>query len=197
MVVTSFPYRSPRVYPRRARLTPSILAASVAFTVVAGGCGGSGSSAGETGQPVPMKTVSGPGFTFRAPETREIARTPRSVTVLPAESGSQELESVTIFRLVKPFRPALWPQAANELDGVAGRLAQSLGGELEREETVRIAGLRGRRYEIAYTRDGADLRQRLTLLLARRTEYQLLCRWEATAAPPDACADMETTFQLK
>ena len=87
-----------------------------------------------------MKTVSGPGFTFQAEQGREIARTPRSVSVLPADSGSQELESVTIFRLVKPFRPALWPQAAKELDGVAERLAESLGGELEQQpKTVRIA----------------------------------------------------------
>ncbi len=148
--------------------------------------------------PVAMKTVSGPGFTFTTERAREIARTPRSVTVLPAADGSQELESVTIFRLVKPFRPALWPQAAKELDGVAGRLAESLGGELERApKTVRIAGLRGRQYEIGYERDGAKLRQRLTLLLSRRTEYQLLCRWQTATGEPPACALLEQTFGLR
>ena len=95
-----------------------------AFAVT--GCGGSAS--GEVEQ-TPLQKVGGPGFTFSAPEDREIARTPRSVTVLPAEESSQELESVTVFPLVKPYRPALWPQAAKELDGVAGRLADSLGGE--------------------------------------------------------------------
>ncbi len=144
---------------------------------------------------MPVKTVSGPGFTFKVEQEREIARTPRSVSVLPADSGSQELESVTIFPLVKPFRPALWPRAAKELDGVAGRLAESLGGELEQPKTVRIAGLRGRQYEIGYEREGVELRQRLTLLLSRRTEYQLLCRWEAGSVAPEGCAVLETTFK--
>ena len=162
-----------------------------------GGCGGSASGSAEVSPPVAMQTVSGPGFTFRAEQGREIARTPRSVSVLPADSGSQELESVTIFPLVKPFRPALWPQASDELDGVAERLAESLGGELQQQpRTVRIAGLRGRRYEIGYEREGAELRQRLTLLLSRRTEYQLLCRWEAGSTAPEACADLETSFQV-
>ena len=72
-----------------------------------GGCGGSASGSAEIDEPVAIQTVRGPGFTFDAPDGREIARTPRSVSVLPADSDSQELESVTIFRLVKPFRLAL------------------------------------------------------------------------------------------
>ena len=159
------------------------------------GCGGNGSSA-DVAEPVLAKTVSGPGFTFKAEQARELARTPRSVSVLPVESGSQELESVTIFPLVKPYRPALWPRAAAELDSVAERLAKSLGGELEQQpQTVRIAGLRGRQYEIGYEHEGVALRQRLTLLLSRRTEYQLLCRWEASADTPKDCGILETTFK--
>ena len=146
---------------------------------------------------IPLRKVSGPGFTFSAAEDRKIERTPRSVSVLPAEESSQELESVTIFPLIKPYRPALWSQAAEELDGVAERLAKSLGGELQGEPaTVRRAGMRGRLYEIAYEREGVELRQRLTLLLSRRTEYQLLCRWEATGDRPQACTDLEKTFRL-
>jgi hypothetical protein len=163
-----------------------------AFAVT--GCGGAAS--GEV-EPTPLQKVGGPGFTFSAPENREIARTPRSVTVLPAEESSQELESVTVFPLVKPYRPALWPQAARELDSVAGRLADSLGGGLDQEpRTVRRGGLRGRLYEIAYEREGVELRQRLTLLLSRRTEYQLLCRWEASTDSPEACEILETTFNV-
>jgi hypothetical protein len=164
---------------------------------VAGGCGGSASGSAEVGEPVAIQTVNGPGFTFTAPEPREIARTPRSVSVLPEEDGSPELESVTIFPLVKPFRPAVWPQASDELDGVAERLAKTLGGELEQDpQTVRIGGLRGRQYEIGYEREGLELRQRLTLLLSRRTEYQLLCRWEAAADLPAGCAELERSFKV-
>jgi hypothetical protein len=162
-----------------------------------GGCGGSTSGSAEVGEPVAVRIVKGSGFTFTAPESREIARTPRSVSVLPTDSGSPELESVTIFPLVKPYRPALWPQASDELDGVAERLAETLGGELEQQpQTVRLGGLRGRQYEIGYEREGAQLRQRLTLLLSRRTEYQLLCRWEAGGDVPEACADLEASFKV-
>ena len=144
------------------------------------------------------RKVSGPGFTLLAPVGREIARTPRSVTVLPSTESSEELESVTIFPLVKPFRPALWPAAAEELDGVARRLADSLNGELLQEPTtVRRAGMRGRLYEIAYEREGVELRQRLTLLLSRRTEYQLLCRWEGAEDRPNACVVLEASFRRR
>lgn len=157
-------------------------------------CGGESGADG----PVATRVVSGPGFTFAAPEGLELTRTPRSLTVLPADEGSQELASATVFPLVKPYRPALWTKASGELDTVARQLADSLGGDLEREpETVRLAGLRGRHYEIAYEREGKKLHQRLTLLLSRRTEYQLLCRWEADGDPPDACTVLERTFRLR
>ena len=157
------------------------------------GCGGESGASG----PVPTRLVSGPGFAFAAPEGLELARTPRSVTVLPADEGSQELASVTIFRLVKPYRPALWPRASRELDKVARELADSLGGEFAQEpETVRVGGLRGRRYEIEYEREEKKLRQRLTLLLGRRTEYQLLCRWEAKDDLPQACVNLEASFEV-
>ena len=192
-MVTPFPYRFRRVYPRRSSLTLLVFAV-LAVT----GCGGGAASDDEAGVRVPARTVTGPGFTFSVEEGREIARTPRSVTVLPADASSQELESVTVFRLVKPYRPALWPAAARELDGVAERLAGSLGGKLlGAPETVRRGGLRGRLYEIEYAREGVELRQRLTLLLSRRTEYQLLCRWEAAADEPPACSLLESTFRRR
>jgi hypothetical protein len=172
---------------------PVFLAGVLAAAGLAG-CGGGDSAE----PPPPTAAVNGPGFTFRAEQRREIARTPRAVSVLPADEGSPELESVTIFPLIKPFRPALWPQAAAELDGVADRLVSSLGGEAVAEpRTVRRGGLRGRLYEIRYEREGVELRQRLTLLLSRRTEYQLLCRWDDAAGEPPGCALLETTFRLR
>ena len=161
------------------------------------GCGGGGSGE-QAGERVPTATANGPGFAFSAPAEREIARTPRSVSVLPEDAATQELESVTIFPLIKPFRPALWPPARAELDGVAERVVSNLGGEYVREpRTVRRGGLRGRLYEIAYEREGVELRQRLTLLLSRRIEYQLLCRWETAEGEPPACALLETSFRRR
>jgi hypothetical protein len=181
------------VYPCRPRLTHAVFVGALAAFAVAG-CGGTASVEVESAT---ARTVSGPGFRFAVSQGRKIERTPRSVTVLPPQKGSEELESVTIFPLVKPYRPALWPQAAEELDGVAERLADSLGGELlGKPETVRRSGLRGRLYEIAYEREGVELRQRLTLLLTRRTEYQLLCRWDASGDMPEACTTLELTFSV-
>jgi hypothetical protein len=172
---------------------PVGLAALVA-AFAAGGCGGTSGS----GEPIATRTVRGPGFTFSAATGREIARAPRSVSVLPEDEAGQELQSVTVFPLVKPYRPSLWRQAAGELDGVARRLAASLGGELVQEpRTVRRGGLRGRLYELRYERTGVELRQRLTLLLSRHTEYQLLCRWAAEVDEPPGCGLLEATFRLR
>jgi hypothetical protein len=182
------------VYPRRPSLIPVKIAALLA-ALAAGGCGGDSSNS--TAAVPTTTTVNGPGFAFSAPAGRELTRTPRSVSVLPEDASSQELESVTRFPLIKPYRPSLWPRASAELDDVAEQLAESLGGELERQpKTVRIHGLRGRQYEIRYEHEGIELRQRLTLLLSRRTEYQLLCRWEAGSAAPEACAGLETSFRI-
>ena len=181
------------MYPRSRLLIPVQLAAAAATLAVAG-CGG-----GRTGEQVvaPQK-VTGPGFTFSAPGEREIARTLRSVTVLPTDTASPELEQVTRFPLVKTFRPSLWPGASAELDGIAQRLTASLGGEYGNvPKTVRRGGLRGRSYDIAYEHGGVKLRERLTLLLDRRTEYQLLCRWSAAAGEPTACGLLEKTFRLR
>ena len=118
------------------------------------------------------------------------------MTVLPAEESSQgaRVGHRLPARQAVPAGP--WPQAAREL-GVAGRLADSLGGERDQEpQTVRRGGLRGRLYEIAYEREGVELRQRLTLLLSRRTEYQLLCRWDADADLPEACTHLESSFSV-
>jgi hypothetical protein len=141
--------------------------------------------------------VRGPSFTFQAPADRELARTQRSITVVAADADSQELESVTRFPLVKVFKPSLWPGARVELDGIAERLTTGLGGKYTRApETVRQAGLRGRRYEIAFEKEGTELVQRVTLLLGRRTEYQLLCRWVAAEGEPPACGLLERSFGL-
>jgi hypothetical protein len=168
-----------------------VIAAIVVAAVAAlSGCGGSSGSQEESTQ-----TVSGPGFTFEAPAGRQIARTRRSVSVLPPEQGSPELISVTRFPLLHRFRPALWPGVVVELDGVADRLVRSVHGKLENGGTVRLHGLRGRRYEISFEKSGKALRQRLVFLLEGKTEYQLLCRWDAAGAEPTACGVLEESFR--
>ena len=179
------------MYAQRHTLRRAISAATVALAIAVAGCGGSSNEGASKTQ-----RVTGPGFTFEAPTGRAVKRSQRSVAVLPADQGSAEIESATRFRLVKSFKPSLWPKAIVELDGVAERLATSLGGTVESKETISRGGVRGRRYELAYEREGVALRQRLSLLLRKRTEYQLLCRWSEITGEPEACALLERTFAL-
>lgn len=165
----------------------------LSLALATAGCGG-GSSGGE--KPEATKVVRGPGFTFSAPADREIARTDRAVTVQPPAEGDDELESVTRYPLLKPFRPTLWPGVVTELDGVVNKLATGLGGTIESSEDVRATGRRARRYEIAYERDGTALRQRITFVFRGREEFQLLCRYADAEVSPRACALLEETFRL-
>jgi hypothetical protein len=154
-----------------------------------GGCGGSSNSS-------TSRHVRGPGFTFQAPAAFFVSRTPSSASVRPAGEGALEVASVTRFPLVKAFKPSLWPKAATELDGDASRLAMGLvAKQTEPATTVHVGGLRGRRYVMTFDQNGTDVTQRLTLLLSRKTEYQLLCRWPASDAEPDSCSLLETTFE--
>ena len=178
------------MYASPPPLRRTILVAAAVLAIALGACGGNGDEGASKTQ-----RVAGPGFTFEVPSGREVTRTPRSVSVVPTDAGSREVESVTRFPLVKVYRPSLWPKAIVELDSVAERLTARLGGEYTNAiATTRIGGLRGRRYEIAFERNGEALRQRLTLLLDTRTEYQLLCRWSAAGDEPKACALVERTF---
>ena len=137
----------------------------------------------------------GSGFTFSTPVGWEVAQSPTGVSVSP-QKGSETTVAVTVFRLVRPFRPALWKRASGELDGVADRLARQLHGTVEKQSTVHVALARARQYELSYERDGTSLRQRITFVLRGRREYELLCRWPAADGEPDACGLLTTSFKL-
>ena len=86
--------------------------------------------------------------------------------------------AVAVFRLAKPFRPALWDEAVGELNDVAARLAERLGSTalVVRSSSATLDGRRARRYVIAYRRDGRALEDRVVFLLRGSREYQLTCR---------------------
>ena len=138
----------------------------------------------------------GPGFVFQAPSSAVVTRTPSSVTVRPDAKETVELTSVTRFPLAKTFKPSLWPKAKVELDGVATRLAMGLVARQTEpsRDRYRAGGLRGRRYVMEFDQNGTEVTQRLTLLLDRHTEYQLLCRWRTADTAPDSCGLLEGTF---
>jgi hypothetical protein len=159
----------PRVNARK--LAPLALAALLA------GCGGSGAGS-EAG-----KRVAGDGFSFRAPSGWQVKRAARTVE---ARDG-QALVSVTVFRLAKPYRPALWPKVVPELDKVAGQLAGRVHGTVASSETRTVAGRKARAYAI--TRSGED--ERIAFVLEGRREYQLYCRGAGSA-----CDTLLETFTL-
>jgi hypothetical protein len=141
--------------------------------------------------------VSGDGFSFSVPGGWHVQKATRSVTAAPAHGD--ELLSVYVDRLQRPYRPALWPRAARELDGVAAGLAEQLDeGRVTARRTVRLAGLPGRSYDLAYLGKGGSLVERIVFLLEQRREYQLLCRWSASSPKPGqaACEGFHATFAL-
>ena len=157
--------------------------------ITVAGCGGGdgGREPASTGQ-----VVRGDGYVFSAPVDWKLTQTPQGATLTPA-SGGESLVSVTTFRLIRPFRPAAWSRAEDELDGVADRLARQLGGSVESRETFR-AGVR--EYRLAYERKGMKLSQRIRFVLRARREYELLCRWKTDDGEPDACGQLLASFRL-
>jgi hypothetical protein len=113
-------------------------------------------------------------------------------------ADAPELVSVSVFRLAKPYRPALWPKVVPEFDRVADELASALSGRVTQRKTTTIGGRRSRRYEIAYARDGADLLERTAFVVSGRREYQLLCRLRAddTETGDEGCSALFGSFRL-
>jgi hypothetical protein len=182
MLRVSFRLVSSRSFPRYC---PSKPACCLVVAVLLAGCGGSARS-----EHTALQRVDGPGYSFSAPETWRVTRTVRAVT---AASGG-ELVSVTVFRLARPYRPSLWPTVVPVLNGVAAQLARGLGGSVDTRETVVLAGLRARRYEIAFRRGGKDVVERIVFLLEGRREYQLLCRY-ARGGGSEACSAFLASFK--
>jgi hypothetical protein len=179
------------VYPQRKPRKRSALGVPVALAVAAllAGCGGGSKTAGAETQ-----KVTGSGFTFTVPAGWQVTRTGRNVTV--ERSGGAELASVTVLPLVKRYQPALFTRAIGELDRVTAALAAKLNGKLIARRTIIVAGLRARQYDLAYTRAGSGLIDRITYVLRAKSEYYLLCRWPADEAEPSACALLTSSFRL-
>ena len=172
-----------RVYP------PALTLSTVAAALLLAGCGGGGK-----GSPLEARAVRGPGFGVSVPRTWSVEQGPQRIDARPGAT-SDELVSVVVFRLVRPFRPELWPRVVGELDGVVDRLAAGLHARIDSAQNVTVAGERARRYELSYERAGRKLRQRIVFVLRGRNEYQLLCRWRPNGEEPAACRLLVETFR--
>jgi hypothetical protein len=148
-------------------------------------CGGSGAK---------ERLVDGNGFTFMAPSSWQETRRATMITVSPGKDDP-ELVGVSIFRLVNPYKPSLFPRVVPELNGVAAKLAGQLRGRVTGRRNVTVAGLKARQYELAYARDGTRYRQTITFVLEDSREYQLICR-RAAEDELAACGRLLRTFRI-
>jgi hypothetical protein len=162
----------------------------VLLALVLAGCGGGGGKK----KPIVTQRVTGPGFAFEVPDGWQVTRKTRTITVAPRQAGP-ELVQVLYFRLSKPFKPSLWPKVVREIDAVAKQLAEQLKGTVNPGSTVRVGGIRGRQYELSYTKGGLELRERITFLLRARREFELLCQWSTKDGEPEACGVLTASFR--
>jgi hypothetical protein len=158
---------------------------------VLAGCG-----SGVAQKPVVERQIRGDGFFFYAPVAWDVQRSARTVQATPKQGP--EIVSVSTFPLLHAYRPELWARVVPELDRVAGGLAGRLGGRAGKGRTETIAGRRSRTYEIAFTRNGKDIVERLAFVLEGKREFQLLCRWDSKdeRTGRDACDALTTSFRL-
>ena len=161
----------------------------LAVTAALAGCGGGGSTASG-----PPQTINGPGFAFRAPGKWHVRRVRSEVSASP-KPISTELVSVSVFPLQRTYTPDLYDrEVSKELDPYARQLAVQQGGKLLGGKDVQIAGIRSRQYALTYPRGGQKLGERITFVFRGKTEYELLCQWDASKAEPDFCAQLTRTF---
>lgn len=153
------------------------------FVAILAGCGGADTSAAP-------QFVRGNGYAFNAPAGWNVTHAAR---VTSAAKG-QELVSVTFFTLGRPFKPALWEKTVPELDRVASQLAGQLGGRVAKLEGGVLAGRRSRSYDIAFSRDGTALVERIAFVFSGRREYQLLCRF---SDDDSACREFRASLRLR
>jgi hypothetical protein len=112
------------------------------------------------------------------------------------EAGEgRDLVSVTLYPLVRRYRPELWTKVVPELDRAAAAVAKQQQGSAADPRTVTVGGQEARRYDVLYERDGRKLTERITFVLREKTEYLLLCRYDRGGSS-DACELLLRSFRL-
>jgi hypothetical protein len=135
------------------------------------------------------KVVTGPGYSFSVPKGWTVGHPHDAVT---ARNGDA-LVSVTTYKLLKPYEPALFDGVAAELDRSVARLAKQAKGTLVEKKTVEVDGRKVRAYR--YVARG--FASRLGFVLQGKREWQLLCRTRAEDPDPDgACTLLFDSFSV-
>ena len=137
------------------------------------------------------QTIRGDDYTFSAPKGWKVERSSRELRA----SHGLELVSVERFRLLRVYRPQLWPKVVPELDRAADTVAAQQRGTVTDRRTVTISGLQARRYDIEYEHQGKALVERIAFVLKGKAESLLLCRYERGGAT-GACDGLLSSFRL-
>ena len=109
--------------------------------------------------------------------------------------GGDALVTVSVFRLVKPYRSELWPGVVPELDDLARRLGLRQKATVVASRTVHVLGQRSRQYDLSVASGGHALKEQITFFLYQRREFQLLCRWRMSDGEPPACGLLVRRFK--
>jgi hypothetical protein len=156
----------------------------LALLFILSACGGSTAS-----EPPPTKPVAGPGVRFDAPAGWRIVRAGDAVS---ARSGNA-IVSVTAYRLLKAYDPAMFDRAAAELDRSVAKLASQAKGTVVEKKTTQVAGRKIR--DFRYVAKG--FATRLGFVFEGKREWQLLCRARAEDDDPDgACKLLFDSFTV-
>jgi len=107
-----------------------------------------------------------------------------------------ELVSVSVFPLQRAYTPDLYVlEVRKELDPYSKRLAKQQKGKVVAAKDVQVAAIRSRQYELEYPSDGKKLGERITFVFRGKTEYELLCQWDASKSEPGYCSQLTTSFK--
>ena len=181
------------MYPRqqawKRAAGAALVSAALAAAAGCGGGGGGGSTAASEAQ-----DVRGAGFAYSAPADWQVTRAARSATARPGDGPS--LASVTVLVLRSRYRPEFFSKVAGELDRVTDTLAAKLRGKVIARRSILVAGIKSRQYDVAYSRAGSSLIDRITYVLRGKSEYYLLCRWPGDGGESTGCDLLTSSFRI-
>jgi hypothetical protein len=165
-------------------LIPSGACALGLAVLALAGCGGGSSTPS-------AQTVRGDSFVYQAPGGWQISRRDTEVAASP-KPGSSERVSVAVFPLLRAYDPKLFAAVTKELDASAAQEAKQLKGALTNRTTTTVAGSPVRQYVITVPN---SVQEQITYFLRRKTEFELLCQWEAGKSEPDYCKQLASSFK--
>jgi hypothetical protein len=166
----------------RSLISAGACAFGLAILLLAGCGGGSSHPAAQT--------VRGSGFRYLSPWGWQISRRDTEVAASP-KPGSVERVSVAVFPLLHPYDPKLFAAVSKELDSSAAQEAQQLKGAVTSKATTKIAGTPVRQYVMTVPN---SVNEQITYFLRGKTEFELLCQWEAGKSEPTYCKQLTSSF---